>query len=478
MNASSRAVAARDEQAIEPYRMPLPEVQLPEVGRLRLGGPMEPIIDKQTGKQRLGKTGQPVMKMGRPLDSFRATAPIREDLEELARVYGDPSTIQPWQSPDGPQWQTVLTQPVIHVALPPYSDTLVGPRYETYNAGHYMTRHCDGRTCWVPNKEAKRWEPKRCLCSPDDPECAQVTRLKVVVLGVPAHGVWRVECHGAYAARHWPAQVQMAQDLARDGRPVPATIRIESKTGRSAVFGKSLYKVPVLRLEQAFVLGGAPVAVELPDVVIPSLPAPSEPLPPDEPIDAEYDETEVIARTTTPATVAAPSSSTSPGNGDAGTCRSCGAPITWGLTAAGKRCPFNPDGTSHFGTCPDAKTWTKKQGESPCLPPSEAESESASADTPSASTTSPATRSSTPTSGPATTAAAGSTSAGNTQTNPAGTAGTNAWRDVAYADRQQPANFKAYSAFQREMGRVNGIVPKDAAGMTFGAIADLASGAA
>ena len=44
---------------------------------------------------------------------------------------------------------------------------------------------------------------------------------------------------------------------------------------------------------------------------------------------------------------------------DQGTCRSCGAPITWGLTKNGKRCPFNADGASHFGTCPQAKHWTK-----------------------------------------------------------------------------------------------------------------------
>lgn len=249
----TRAVAVRadDEHAI--VRRPLPEVELPECGRLRLGGPQQPIVDKQTGKPRL-KDGKPVMKMGAPLDFFRATAPIREDVEELARVYGDPALIEPWQSPDGPQWQTVLTQPVLHVALPPYSDTLVGPQYEAYNAGHYLTRCCDGRICWVPNREAQRWEERACLCDPEQPECAQVTRLKVVVLGVPAHGVWRLECHGAYAARHWPAQVRMALDLARDGRAVPATVRIESKTGRSAVFGKSHYKVPVLRLESAYVL--------------------------------------------------------------------------------------------------------------------------------------------------------------------------------------------------------------------------------
>ncbi len=46
-------------------------------------------------------------------------------------------------------------------------------------------------------------------------------------------------------------------------------------------------------------------------------------------------------------------------------CRSCGAPIWWGLTRNGKPCPYDivdgePTETSHFTTCPDAKAWTRK----------------------------------------------------------------------------------------------------------------------
>lgn len=49
-------------------------------------------------------------------------------------------------------------------------------------------------------------------------------------------------------------------------------------------------------------------------------------------------------------------------------CRSCQAPVWWGLTKNGKRCPFDydlvtgqPTETSHFTTCPQARTWTKRQ---------------------------------------------------------------------------------------------------------------------
>lgn len=52
-------------------------------------------------------------------------------------------------------------------------------------------------------------------------------------------------------------------------------------------------------------------------------------------------------------------------------CRSCGAPIVWLATAAGKRIPADAETVtagdtqfekaaghiSHFATCPEAKTW-------------------------------------------------------------------------------------------------------------------------
>ena len=54
-------------------------------------------------------------------------------------------------------------------------------------------------------------------------------------------------------------------------------------------------------------------------------------------------------------------------------CRSCGAPIWWGVTAGGRRCPFDVHlaetswtrgaaertAITHFSTCPDARGWSK-----------------------------------------------------------------------------------------------------------------------
>lgn len=40
-------------------------------------------------------------------------------------------------------------------------------------------------------------------------------------------------------------------------------------------------------------------------------------------------------------------------------CRSCDAPIAWIITEAGRSMPVNPDGTSHFINCPNAKQHRK-----------------------------------------------------------------------------------------------------------------------
>jgi hypothetical protein len=40
-------------------------------------------------------------------------------------------------------------------------------------------------------------------------------------------------------------------------------------------------------------------------------------------------------------------------------CRGCGAEVYWIITAAGKRMPADPDGQSHFATCPEASRFRK-----------------------------------------------------------------------------------------------------------------------
>ena len=49
--------------------------------------------------------------------------------------------------------------------------------------------------------------------------------------------------------------------------------------------------------------------------------------------------------------------------GDRGICRApeCRATIWWQMTAKGKRTPVNADGQPHWGTCPAAKSFSRRK---------------------------------------------------------------------------------------------------------------------
>lgn len=51
--------------------------------------------------------------------------------------------------------------------------------------------------------------------------------------------------------------------------------------------------------------------------------------------------------------------------GDIGECRSCLAPVMWATTGDGAKNPVNPDGVTHFATCPDASSWRRRKPVAP-----------------------------------------------------------------------------------------------------------------
>jgi len=46
-------------------------------------------------------------------------------------------------------------------------------------------------------------------------------------------------------------------------------------------------------------------------------------------------------------------------------CKSCGASIAYKKAGGAPAHPFNLDGTSHFTTCPQARTWRKRKKTKP-----------------------------------------------------------------------------------------------------------------
>jgi len=127
------------------------------------------------------------------------------------------------------------------------------------------------------------------------------------------------------------------------------------------------------------------------------------------------------------------------------------------------------------------------QGESPCLPPSGLESESAPVSTRSENMTSPAQTASTPTPGAARSpaASAGATSASATPTSAPTVAATAAtspatWRSLNYAEAHgdKAKHFQALSDYQKAIRGHGGSVPEAADSMTLGEVADSLTGAA
>jgi len=45
-----------------------------------------------------------------------------------------------------------------------------------------------------------------------------------------------------------------------------------------------------------------------------------------------------------------------------GRCRSCGTPVYWIRTKAGRFMPVEPDGVSHFARCRQASNWRRQRG--------------------------------------------------------------------------------------------------------------------
>jgi len=53
-----------------------------------------------------------------------------------------------------------------------------------------------------------------------------------------------------------------------------------------------------------------------------------------------------------------------PRDADKSSCRGCGATIYWIITESGKRMPVDPDGHSHFASCPEASRFRQDARES------------------------------------------------------------------------------------------------------------------
>lgn len=194
--------------------------RLHERGRIRLGRK----VPAGNGKSRPEK-----------LDRFRLTSSDRPALDAAAQLWG--GTVEPWQSPSGPQHELVTNTTDIAVVVPP-SEMAFSQHMELWSGGGCV-RRCDG---------AEMGDGSPCACvAADDQQCKPTTRLSVILPELPGIGLWRVESHGWYAASELAGTLALLESLAGSGR-ISARLQLQQ---RMVLRGGKTHKfaVPVLDLD-------------------------------------------------------------------------------------------------------------------------------------------------------------------------------------------------------------------------------------
>lgn len=215
--------------------------RLREVGRIRIGEQ----VATSNGKSRPSK-----------LTVFRLTSRDETVIRAAAERFG--GNVEPWDAPDGPQWQVKTTATEMPAVVPP-GDMAFSQAYEQWTAGGCRVR-CDGH--WDHQGD------KACHCNPEARDCAIHTRLSVMLPDLPGLGVWRLDTSGYYAAVELGGVVDLAAGYAERGQMLPARLRLEQRSvKRIKPDGKTetrKFVVPVLDLDvHPMTLAGGTPAGEL-----------------------------------------------------------------------------------------------------------------------------------------------------------------------------------------------------------------------
>ncbi|HZD68377.1 MAG TPA: hypothetical protein VFA45_05510 [Actinomycetes bacterium] len=225
------------------------EGRLTEIGRLRLGQRL-PVMDQRTGEQRVDRNGNPVWRPERG-NTWRLTSDDPDLLKLVAAEYG--GDVQPWDNaPDDDERYELFTQRSDLRVIIPAGHAL--SQWMEHWRRNLCVRRCDGQQMYrgvLPTDQ-----PCECATETQDPEsypCKPTTRLSVMLLDVPAAGVWRCELHGWYGAAELLGVAQLLTVAGLDGRIVPATLLIQQRS-LPARPGRPSRRIvlPVLRPDHGF----------------------------------------------------------------------------------------------------------------------------------------------------------------------------------------------------------------------------------
>ena len=194
----------------------------------------------EAGRVRIGEK-DPERGYPKKLTTFRLTSRDRSKIEQAAELWG--GTVEPWDSPAGPQWQVTTDASALDVVVPP-SEMAFSQFYELWSAGGCQ-RRCDGVT--------EQLTEGPCVCDPDDRECSIHTRLSVMLRDLRGLGLWRIDTSGYYAAVELAGAVEIIAAAAGAGALLPARLRLEQRqvkrTGRDGKPQTFNFVVPVLDID-------------------------------------------------------------------------------------------------------------------------------------------------------------------------------------------------------------------------------------
>jgi|GEM_PF-3246906 len=194
----------------------------------------------EAGRIRIGEK-DPERGYPKKLTTFRLTSRDRSKIDQAAGLWG--GTVEPWDSPAGPQWQVTTDASALDVVVPP-SEMAFSQFYELWSAGGCQ-RRCDGVTEQITEGP--------CVCDPDDRECSIHTRLSVMLRDLRGLGLWRIDTSGYYAAVELAGAVEIIAAAAGAGALLPARLRLEQRqvkrTGREGKPQTFNFVVPVLDID-------------------------------------------------------------------------------------------------------------------------------------------------------------------------------------------------------------------------------------
>jgi hypothetical protein len=253
--------------------MPLIDTQrrLGRTGAIRLGNRIP------TGGT--GRNGKPKTRPNK-LDTFRVTSPHRVVADAVSQLFG--GTVAQWSGPSGPEFEVITTVRELPILVPRQN---IDPNYEMWG-NRFKSRLCDGATerlrgtpclcrrfdnhehswwkgvCGVCGvSESWRGEPHEhdyesgfCVTCGCRRPCKPTTRVNVMIRGVPASGVFKVESHGINAAAELPGFADM---ISQAPVPLPArltmryvdSLRLVVKPGGAETTESRKYWVPELNFD-------------------------------------------------------------------------------------------------------------------------------------------------------------------------------------------------------------------------------------